>query len=102
MGQALESLAGDTSRRGFLARIGGALTALTAGGLVAKAVMDFTDHIFLVGAGAKKFALEMGFKEQNLLTDQSRRDWMRRSCRKWISFASQRCADRSRSAHFSI
>ena len=34
--------------------------------------MDYTDHIMLVGAGAKKFALEMGFKEQNLLTEQSR------------------------------
>jgi N4-(beta-N-acetylglucosaminyl)-L-asparaginase len=31
----------------------------------------------LVGAGAKKFALEMGFKEQNLLTEQSRNDWHR-------------------------
>ena len=40
--------------------------------LVAKAVMDHTDHILLVGAGAKKFALEMGFKEQNLLTEKSR------------------------------
>jgi N4-(beta-N-acetylglucosaminyl)-L-asparaginase len=39
--------------------------------------MDYTDHIFLVGAGAKKFALEMGFKEQNLLTEQSRQDWLR-------------------------
>ena len=45
--------------------------------LVAKAVMDYTDHIMLVGAGAKKFALEMGFKEQNLLTEKSRRDWLR-------------------------
>ena len=34
LGRALDSLAGDTSRRGFLARVGGALTALTAGGLV--------------------------------------------------------------------
>jgi len=39
--------------------------------------MDHTDHIFLVGAGAKKFALEMGFKEQNLLTEASRADWIR-------------------------
>jgi len=38
MGRALDSLAGDTSRRGFLARVGGALTALTAGGMVAKAI----------------------------------------------------------------
>jgi N4-(beta-N-acetylglucosaminyl)-L-asparaginase len=39
--------------------------------------MDYTDHIMLVGAGAKKFALEMGFKEQNLLTEESRMDWLR-------------------------
>ena len=38
VGRALDSLAGDTSRRGFLARVGGALTALTAGGIVAQAV----------------------------------------------------------------
>ena len=45
--------------------------------LVAKAVMDHTDHIMLVGAGAKKFALQLGFKEMNLLTEESRRDWLR-------------------------
>ena len=38
VGRALDSLAGDTSRRGFLARVGGALTALTAGGMVAQAI----------------------------------------------------------------
>jgi N4-(beta-N-acetylglucosaminyl)-L-asparaginase len=31
----------------------------------------------LVGAGATKFAKAMGFTEQNLLTEQSRQDWMR-------------------------
>jgi N4-(beta-N-acetylglucosaminyl)-L-asparaginase len=31
----------------------------------------------LVGAGAKKFALELGFKEQNLLTEPSRLAWLR-------------------------
>jgi len=45
--------------------------------LVAKAVMDYTDHVMLVGPGAKRFALAMGFKEQNLLTDKTRQDWMR-------------------------
>jgi N4-(beta-N-acetylglucosaminyl)-L-asparaginase len=55
----------------------GALEDIATPSLVAKAVMDHTDHIMLVGAGAKKFALEMGFKEQNLLTEKSRRDWLR-------------------------
>jgi N4-(beta-N-acetylglucosaminyl)-L-asparaginase len=55
----------------------GAIEDIATPAAVAKAVMDHTDHIFLVGAGAKKFALEMGFKEQNLLTEASRADWIR-------------------------
>ena len=64
---------GPTRRAGAVA----ALEDIATPSLVAKAVMDHTDHIMLVGAGAKKFALEMGFKEQNLLTEKSRRDWLR-------------------------
>jgi N4-(beta-N-acetylglucosaminyl)-L-asparaginase len=64
---------GPTRRAGAV----GALEDIATASLVAKAVMDYTDHIMLVGAGAKKFALEMGFKEQNLLTERSRRDWLR-------------------------
>src|SRR3954471_7598393 len=64
---------GPTKRAGSVA----ALKGIAAPAAVAKAVMDYTDHIMLVGAGAKKFALQMGFKEENLLTEQSRRDWMR-------------------------
>jgi N4-(beta-N-acetylglucosaminyl)-L-asparaginase len=64
---------GPTRRAGAV----GALEGIATPSLVAKAVMDHTDHIMLVGAGAKKFALEMGFTEQNLLTEKSRRDWLR-------------------------
>jgi N4-(beta-N-acetylglucosaminyl)-L-asparaginase len=64
---------GPTRRAGAVA----ALEDIATPSLVAKAVMDRTDHIMLVGAGAKKFALEMGFKEQNLLTEKSRQDWLR-------------------------
>ena len=64
---------GPTKRAGAV----GALEGIATPSLVAKAVMDYTDHIMLVGAGAKKFALELGFKEENLLTDQSRQDWLR-------------------------
>jgi N4-(beta-N-acetylglucosaminyl)-L-asparaginase len=64
---------GPTKRAGAVA----ALEDIATPSLVAKAVMDYTDHIMLVGAGAKKFALEMGFKEQNLLTEKSRQDWLR-------------------------
>lgn len=55
----------------------GCLEDIATPAAVAKAVMDRTDHIFLVGAGAKKFALEMGFKEQNLLTEESREAWLK-------------------------
>ena len=64
---------GPTKRAGAV----GCLEDIATPSLVAKAVMDRTDHIFLVGAGAKKFALEMGFKEQNLLTEKSREAWLR-------------------------
>jgi hypothetical protein len=53
----LDGLAGDTSRRGFLARVGGALMAATAGGIVSKAVKPgeadayhFCGHIFTTGS----------------------------------------------------
>lgn len=42
---------------------------------VARLVMDKTPHVMLVGEGAKKFALEQGFKEENLLTEASKADW---------------------------
>jgi N4-(beta-N-acetylglucosaminyl)-L-asparaginase len=45
--------------------------------LVAKAVMDYTDHVMLVGPHARRFAIEMGFTPQNLLTEKSRQDWLR-------------------------
>ena len=64
---------GPTKRAGAV----GCLEDIAEAAAVAKAVLDNTDHIFLVGAGAKKFALEMGFKAQNLLTEQSRQDWLR-------------------------
>lgn len=64
---------GPTNRAGSVASLEGIATP----SLVAKAVMDHTDHVMLVGPGAKRFALDMGFKEQNLLTDESRRDWLR-------------------------
>jgi len=68
---------GPTKKAGAVAALEGIATA----SLVAKAVMDHTDHILLAGEGAKKFALRMGFKEQNLLTEKSRQAWLRwKSC----------------------
>jgi N4-(beta-N-acetylglucosaminyl)-L-asparaginase len=64
---------GPTKRAGAVA----ALEGIATPSRVAKAVMDHTDHILLVGAGAKKFALQMGFAEQELLTERSRQAWLR-------------------------
>src|SRR5256714_9582872 len=49
---------GPTKRAGAV----GALEDIATPSLVAKAGMDYTDHIMLVGACAKQFALKMGFK----------------------------------------
>ena len=64
---------GPTNRAGAV----GAIEGIATPSLVAKAVMDYTDHIMLVGEGAKRFALQMGFTEQNLLTEKSRQAWLR-------------------------
>ncbi|HEY3288389.1 MAG TPA: N(4)-(beta-N-acetylglucosaminyl)-L-asparaginase [Gemmatimonadaceae bacterium] len=64
---------GPTRRAGAV----GCLEEIATPSLVAKAVMDYTTHVLLVGAGAKKFALAMGFTPQNLLTEKSRQDWLR-------------------------
>lgn len=64
---------GATNRAGAV----GALEGIATPSLVAKAVMEYTDHIMLVGEGAKRFALAQGFEETNLLTERSRQDWMR-------------------------
>ncbi|ALS99786.1 isoaspartyl peptidase/L-asparaginase [Lacimicrobium alkaliphilum] len=42
---------------------------------VARKVMENSPHVMLVGEGAKRFALEQGFKEENLLTEQSKAEW---------------------------
>ncbi|MFW6136942.1 MAG: N(4)-(beta-N-acetylglucosaminyl)-L-asparaginase [Candidatus Aminicenantaceae bacterium] len=46
--------------------------------LVAKLVMERTGHALLAGKGALEFARAHGFKEENLLTENSRRIWLRR------------------------
>jgi N4-(beta-N-acetylglucosaminyl)-L-asparaginase len=44
---------------------------------VALEVLKRTDHALLVGEGAKRFALRLGFEEENLLTDRAREAWLR-------------------------
>jgi len=43
---------------------------------VAKAVMNHTGHVMLVGEGAERFAVAMGFPREDLLTDHSRKIWL--------------------------
>lgn len=45
---------------------------------VARMVMEKTPHVMMVGEGAKRFALENGMKEKELLTESARQAW-----RKW-------------------
>ncbi len=42
---------------------------------VARMVMEKTPHVMLVGEGALKFALDQGFKKENLLTPESEAAW---------------------------
>src|SRR5882724_2028786 len=55
----------------------GALEGVRTPSLVAKAVMENTDHHLIVGKGAQDFARNMGFPiEDDLNTDNSRRQWL--------------------------
>jgi N4-(beta-N-acetylglucosaminyl)-L-asparaginase len=64
---------GPKKRAGGVAALEGVRTA----SLVAKAVMETTDHHLLAGAGAQGFARRMGFTiEDDLNTDHSRKLWL--------------------------
>ncbi|HWP36580.1 MAG TPA: N(4)-(beta-N-acetylglucosaminyl)-L-asparaginase [Gemmatimonadales bacterium] len=64
---------GPTRRAGAVACLEGIKTP----SVVAKYVLLYTNHILLVGEGAKRFALSYGFKEEDLLTERSRQAWLR-------------------------
>jgi N4-(beta-N-acetylglucosaminyl)-L-asparaginase len=64
---------GPTKRAGGVAALEGVRTP----SLVAKAVMEQTDHHLLVGQGAQQFARNMGFTiEPDLNTERSRARWL--------------------------
>lgn len=46
---------------------------------VARLVMEKTPHVLLVGEGATQFAVEQGFKKEELLTEDSKKAW-----EKWL------------------
>ena len=43
---------------------------------LSKAVMEHTGHVMLVGQGATRFALAVGFKKDDLLTEETRKIWL--------------------------
>lgn len=49
---------------------------------VARAVMEKTPHVMLVGDGATQFAVEQGFKREKLLTPESEKAW-----KEWLKTA---------------
>ncbi|MEX1127187.1 MAG: N(4)-(beta-N-acetylglucosaminyl)-L-asparaginase [Vicinamibacterales bacterium] len=64
---------GPSKRAGAVASIEGVRTP----SLVARRVMEDTDHHLIVGDDAQRFARTMGFKiEDDLNTDRSRRAWL--------------------------
>jgi N4-(beta-N-acetylglucosaminyl)-L-asparaginase len=63
---------GPTRRAGAV----GAVKNIKNVSLLARAVMDHTGHVMLVGDGAERFASKMGFPKENLLTERSRKIWL--------------------------
>jgi beta-aspartyl-peptidase (threonine type) len=65
---------GTTHRTGAVAALAGFLHPIS----VARAVMDRTPHVFLVGEGAGRFAREIGAKRAQNLTPSTRQLWVER------------------------
>ena len=63
---------GPTRRAGSVASVGRIKNVAR----LAKTVMEKTNHTMLVGDGARRFAVDEGFEEMNLLTDSSRKIWL--------------------------
>ena len=63
---------GPTARAGAVASLEGAKNPTK----VAKLVMETTDHVLLVGPGARAFADANGFARENLLTEKARKVWL--------------------------
>ena len=63
---------GPTARAGAVASLEGVKNPTR----VAKLVMETTDHVLLVGPGARAFADANGFARENLLTEKARKVWL--------------------------
>ncbi len=64
---------GPTARAGAVA----ALEGIKYPSKVARLVLQRTDHVLLVGAGAQRFARMHGFPVENLLTEKAREIWVK-------------------------
>ncbi|HEV2802757.1 MAG TPA: N(4)-(beta-N-acetylglucosaminyl)-L-asparaginase [Pyrinomonadaceae bacterium] len=64
---------GPTRRAGAVASLRG----VREPSKVARVVLERTDHILIVGQGARDFATAHGFEDVNLLTEESRIAWLR-------------------------
>ena len=63
---------GPTNRAGAVASLEGVKNPSK----VARLVMETTDHVLLVGPGARHFATMNGFPNENLLTEKTRKVWL--------------------------
>src|SRR6202040_3116917 len=63
---------GPTRRGGSV----GAIRGIKTPSKIAQLVMAETDHMMLVGEGALRFAKASGFPEEDLLTEESRIQWL--------------------------
>jgi N4-(beta-N-acetylglucosaminyl)-L-asparaginase len=63
---------GPSKRAGAVACLEGIKTPSE----IAKLVLKYTNNVLLVGEGAKRFALSYGYREEDLLTDESRQAWL--------------------------
>ncbi|HUK51729.1 MAG TPA: N(4)-(beta-N-acetylglucosaminyl)-L-asparaginase [Candidatus Binatia bacterium] len=63
---------GPTRRAGSVA----AIRRIKNPSLVARVVMERTSHVMIAGEGARRFAVDQGFQDMNLLTERSRIAWL--------------------------
>lgn len=62
---------GTTLRSGAVGAVKGYRAVIS----IARRVMEELPHVLLVGAGAERFAAELGLERENLLTEESERTW---------------------------
>lgn len=63
---------GPTRRAGAVAGV----RSIKNVSMVARTVMERSNHLLLCGEGAQRFAMAHGFQKENLLTERSRKTWL--------------------------